>query len=153
MSGAPAAPKSFRHGIKVGAALLPNLLLVAEIGGKVAVGMLLVSSATCPPAQISASDLFMFSLQDVLLHGLHVMQLGTMTFHAVRSVQKAVLHPEHAMRYTCLWIIDVRAQHTLSSSICSFTLTALAKVEKVDAHQCIMLDISEECLPVGQELM
>ena len=50
MSGAPAAPKSLQHGLRVGAALLPNLLLVAEIGGKVAVGMLLVSSAKYSPA-------------------------------------------------------------------------------------------------------
>ncbi len=34
--------QSFRHGRRTGVALLPSLLLVTEIGGKAAIGVLLV---------------------------------------------------------------------------------------------------------------
>ena len=45
-SAASATSQSFQHGLRVGVALLPNLLLVAEIGGKVAIGVLLVRFIT-----------------------------------------------------------------------------------------------------------
>lgn len=34
--------QTFQHGLRVGVALVPSLLLVAEIGGKVALGVLMV---------------------------------------------------------------------------------------------------------------
>ena len=43
MSSRPEGP-AFRYGLRIGVALLPNLLLTAEIGGKVAMALLLVSS-------------------------------------------------------------------------------------------------------------
>ncbi|KAK9838795.1 hypothetical protein WJX74_003461 [Apatococcus lobatus] len=47
MSGAVAASgstKTFQYGLRMGMALLPNLLLVAELGGKAAIGVLLVGA-------------------------------------------------------------------------------------------------------------
>ena len=42
MSAVIKEKQTFQHGFRIGVALLPSLLLVAEIGGKIALGVLMV---------------------------------------------------------------------------------------------------------------